>query len=136
MNVIVCTDIKMGTMFNQRRQSRDKLLCQKVLSFVKDARLILKPYSSVLFEDLDANIMVDENHLKTAKNGDFCFVEGDALLPFEDKIESIILFNWNRDYPSDRKLDIDLPKVWETVYTEDFAGSSHEKITVQIYVRR
>ena len=71
-------------------------------------------------------------HIK-AEKGDFCFVEGESLLPYEEKIESIVLFKWNRDYPSDKKADIDLSNGWVLTQAEDFAGSSHEKKTMEIY---
>jgi hypothetical protein len=50
----------------------------------------------------------------------------------EAKIEKIIVFWWNRHYPSDRKFDLDLSK-WNKVSEEEFAGYSHEKITKEVY---
>ena len=135
MKVIICTDNKMGTMFNNRRQSRDRILCEKVVSLVGDGRLFMSEYSHELFENLGVSITPGNDYLSKADKGDFCFVEKESLLPYEDKIESIVLFKWNRDYPSDKKLDIDLSKGWILSSTEDFAGSSHKKITMEIYIR-
>lgn len=135
MKVIICTDNKMGTMFNNRRQSRDRILCEKVVSLVGDGRLFMNEYSHELFENLGVSITPRNDYLSKADKGDFCFVEKESLLPYENKIESIVLFKWNRDYPSDKKLDIDLSKGWILSSTEDFAGNSHEKITMEIYIR-
>lgn len=133
MNVIVCVDNRMGTMFNKRRQSSDRILCEKAVSVLGDARLLLKSYSRPLFEEINCTLIQDENCLSIAQKGDFCFVEGDDLAPFEDKIESLVLFKWNRDYPFDKKLNIDLSKGWKLIQTEEFKGSSHDKITMEIY---
>ncbi len=34
-----------------------------------------------------------------ARPGDFCFIENVAPSAYEDKIEKIILYRWNRTYP-------------------------------------
>ena len=135
MNIIVCVDNRMGTMFNHRRLSRDSVLCQRVASLVGDARLFLNAYSYELFKDFYVNIIQSEHFLSVAGKGDYCFEEGENLLPFAKEVESIILFRWNRDYPSDKKLDIDLSKDWILNHVEEFKGSSHEKITMEHYVR-
>ena len=59
-------------------------------------------------------------------------VENTGLQAVEAKIEKIIVFWWNRHYPSDRKFDLDLSK-WNKVSEEEFAGYSHEKITKEVY---
>lgn len=135
MKVIICTDNKMGTMFNNRRQSRDRILCEKVVSLVGDGMLFISEYSRELFENFDISLVCGQSYLSKAEKGDFCFVEGESLLPYEEKIESIVLFKWNRDYPSDKKADIDLSNCWVLTQAEDFTGSSHEKITMEIYTR-
>jgi len=46
------------------------------------------------------------------------------------------LFRWNRIYPSDVKFPIKLDQgQWHRVSTEDFLGSSHEKITMEVYAK-
>ena len=52
-----------------------------------------------------------------------------------DKITEIIVYRWNRDYPADLFLDIDL-KDWELAETAEFAGNSHEKITREVYRKK
>ena len=136
MKVILCIDNKNGTMFNGRRQSRDFILCRKTADIVGKSKLYLKGYSYSLFEKLNLNIIQDENFLNVAQKGDFCFVEGDSLVQHINSVEEIILFKWNRDYPSDVKMDIDLSNGWFLESTEEFAGSSHEKITMERYERK
>lgn len=135
MNIIVCVDNRMGVMFNNRRQSRDKILCRKVLELAQNNRLLLNSYSAVLFDGSDKDIIVDDEFLKNAENGDFCFVEGNDIAPYVSKTEKLIVFRWNRDYPYDYRLDIDLCSGWKLIDSEDFKGSSHDKITMEVYVR-
>jgi len=135
MIIMICTDNRMGTMFNKRRQSRDRILYSRISRIIKGEKLYLRPYSAELFNEYNLNLFIDDSFLDSAGKGDFCFVEGDALAKYEPLFEKIILFKWNRDYPYDKKLDIDLSKGWIMNYTEDFSGSSHEKITMEIYER-
>ena len=135
MNVIICVDNKMGIMFNGRRQSRDIILCSKVVSLVGENKLFLKSYSYELFKDFNLNTIQSADYLSMAENGDFCFVEGESVKEYNSKIEKLYLFKWNRDYPSDVKLDIDPLQGRTMIHTEDFEGNSHEKITLEIYER-
>ncbi len=44
---------------------------------------------------------------------------------------------WNRTYPSDLYFDINVQnEQWELIESEEFQGSSHEKITKEIYRRK
>ena len=47
--------------------------------------------------------------------------------------EKIVLYHWNRSYPGDFFFDIDVTKAWHCVFTRSFAGSSHDKITEEVY---
>lgn len=68
--------------------------------------------------------------------GTIAFLENIPAAPYEDRIEKIILFWWNRKYPSDTWFDIDLEGGgWKLSETREFSGSSHEKITEEVYVR-
>ncbi len=51
MKLIVCLDDKNGMMFNNRRQSRDKILIENMLELCKDKKLYTSEYSSKLFPE-------------------------------------------------------------------------------------
>lgn len=133
MRVITCADQNGGLFFNQRRQSRDRLLIEDVLSFCKGNILYISDYSKMLFPDT-ASIMVVENPVEAAKNGDFCFTEGLLLAPAEAAIEELILYRWDKVYPADVFLDLDLTR-WHLQGTYELAGSSHDKITREVYTK-
>ena len=73
--------------------------------------------------------------LEKAGPGEYCFVEDKDVVPYESRIEEVILCHWNRDYPADMYFKMDLGS-WKLAETQEYAGSSHEKITEERYVRR
>lgn len=137
MKVIAIVDDAYGMMFNKRRQSRDEKLCGKIETMVTNVPLWMNVYSYMLWKGSVANIHIAENFLCYAQKNEYCFVENEKLLPYIKEITEIILFHWNRKYASDFRLDI-IPEEQGFVctYTEDFAGSSHEKITMEKWEKR
>lgn len=125
MKLIVCLDDNNGMMFNNRRQSRDKILIENVLELCKGEKLYTNEYSAKLFPENEVEIC------ENPENG-YCFAENFTV--DENDIEEIIVYKWNRVYPADVQFNIDLKK-WNLAETFDFAGSSHEKITRERYVR-
>ena len=105
---IVCLEERKGMQFGGRRVSRDQKESGKV------------------------TLQAAADFLEQAGEGEYCFVENTGLQAVKAKIEKIIVFWWNRHYPSDRKFDLDLSK-WNKVSEEEFAGYSHEKITKEVY---
>ena len=49
MRLIVCLDDKNGMAFNHRRQSRDRIVTEKIEELAKGSVLRLSPYSAKLF---------------------------------------------------------------------------------------
>ncbi|MBR4072819.1 MAG: ribonuclease Z [Clostridia bacterium] len=134
MNIIVCLDDKNGMLFNKRRQSSDSELINRVLEIVGENKIWINSYSENLFESKKGNIIVDDNFLNCSEAGDYCFVENMDLTPFFEKIENIIIYRWNRNYPSDKKFPVEiLSKRWKKNSSFDFKGNSHDKITEEIY---
>lgn len=95
---------------------------------------MMNRYSFNQFKDDDIkNIIVDDNFLCNAKN-EFCFVENQCLIPYFSKIDTLYLCKWNRYYPSDMKLDIDL-SIWRLKETINIVGNSHKKITIEEWIK-
>ena len=124
-------------MFNKRRQSQDKLLRVSIKELVKGKTLFMNEYSYKLYKDINnENIIVSENYLDDCENDNFCLVENKPLNNYIEKIDNIIIYKWNRIYPSDLYFDVDIKnEQWELIETEEFQGSSHEKITKETYRR-
>ena len=79
-------------------------------------------------------IVSDDDFLKKAGANELCFVEDQSLKTYAEKVSEVILLKWNRVYPADVHFPIDF-RGWKLVQAEEFAGSSHEKITEEIYER-
>lgn len=132
MRVIVCLDDNNGMTFNHRRQSSDAVLTRRIADLVADSTLWVSPYSAKLFADYP--VCVADDFLEQARAGDYCFVEDADVIPYMDRIEKLILYRWNRRYPSDRKFPV-LGSQWRLVATKEFEGKSHPVITEEVYAQ-
>lgn len=133
MKVIVCLDNKEGMFFNNRRQSKDRLVIADISKEVGRKNLYLSPYSQNLFAGESLSLKVSSDFLSQAGSEDYCFVENQALLPFKDAINTLIIYHWNRDYPADFYLDYHASlRQPVSVSVLDFPGYSHENITKEI----
>ncbi|MCI8299862.1 MAG: ribonuclease Z [Lachnospiraceae bacterium] len=135
MIVIICIDEKKGMMFHNRRQSQDRILREHIIKECKGRKLYMNPYSYHMFkQNQDASIVVSEHFLEQAGTEAYCFVENQNICHYLDKIQEIVLYQWNRHYPADTYFTVDLSDGnWDLVRTEEFKGSSHEKITREVY---
>jgi hypothetical protein len=133
MKVIVCLDDNGGMLFNNRRQSRDKEVLKDVFNNLEGEKLHISPFSEKLFADYPENVKVSEKFLAEAGESDVCFVENELLKNISG-INEIIVYKWNRVYPSDFKCDVDFSN-YTLTETFDFKGFSHEKITKETYKR-
>ena len=134
MKICLCIDKEKGVMFFGKRQSRDRIQRDEMLKLVGKNKLWMSSYSAPLFEGAD-NVIVDDEFLTRAPTGDYCFIEGQD---FDLSLcEAVIVYNWNRHYPADKFFPYDLKKEgFKLVSKRSFVGSSHEKITEEIYERR
>ena len=93
----------------------------------------MNSYSAKQFEE-PVKITVDDEFISKAGPGEYCFLEGAGAAAAEGNAEKIIIYKWNRLYPADVRFDIDLDG-WKLKKTAEFAGSSHEKITKEVYIK-
>lgn len=129
MILIVCLDDRGGMLFNHRRQSRDRVLAERIRELTAGSALWMNAYSAKLFSQ---GVNVDEDFQAKAADGEYCFVEN--VEPEVGNAEGIIIYKWNRDYPADMYFEADMSGM-ELVSTHEFKGSSHDRITEEIYKR-
>ncbi len=133
MKLIVCVDDNGGMMFNGRRQSQDRVLREKVLSMTAGHTLWMSEYSAKQFAE-GGDFKVHDRCADKAKTDDFCFVENTTFSI--DDCDEVWMFRWNRRYPADVTWNVDLQtNGFSLTGTEEFVGSSHPKITLDIYKR-
>lgn len=131
MNLIICLDNNGGYSFAGRRQSKDKTQLHNMLSLVGDNQLLLNEYSAGLFEIIPDNVIVCEDPLNSADKNDFCFIENINI--DHTDINKVIIYRWNRAYPSDKKLTHNILDGKKLIEILDFTGNSHEKITREVW---
>ena len=128
MKLIVCLDDRNGMSFLGRRQSQDALLRKDLLAYVAGSTLSMNAYSAAQFE---AGSPISTSEQPTACG--YWFVENlpvEPLLPLEE----LVIYRWNRHYPSDKKFPLALAlEGLQLAHTAHFPGSSHEKITREVY---
>ena len=132
MTLVLCLDDNLGMMFNHRRQSRDRVLIEELLTTVGDRRLFVSPYSKTLFPEGAAPITVAEDPGAAAGENDFAFVEDTDPTAAWDRVTSVMLYRWNRAYPGDQYFRGDMTGFLLSE-TNEFVGSSHEKITKEVW---
>ena len=102
MTLIVCLDEHGGMTYNGRRQSRDGAVLEDIKRM--GGRVLISPFSEKYFAKMDCTVCKDP--LAEAGEGDLCFIEEPGAARYLERIDRIIIYNWNEAYPSDDKFDI------------------------------
>lgn len=134
MTIVICADKNGGTLFNNRRQSRDSKLIEDMVSLAQDKAIFASPYSEKLFSGVNCSLNLCENYLEAAKDSDICFAEKEDITPYLSKVDELVLYRWSKVYPADRFFD---PESFGFRLKEktDFPGSSHDSIDREVYVK-
>ena len=127
MILTVCVENRMGISFMGRRLSKDRTVREKLLD-LSGGRLRMSVYSGKQF---GPDVYAGADYLSGAADGDWVFAENTEYLDHAHRIEQIVLFRWNRDYPAD--VFFSFPGDWTLVSSEDFPGNSHETVTMEVY---
>ncbi len=132
MIAVICLDDNNGMLFNNRRQSRDKEVICDLIEYSGSKKILINEFSKSLFADYENNILISDTFLTDAEENDICFVENVDLNEYKDKINTLIIYKWNRVYPADFYFNLNLSS-YKLIETKDFKGNSHDKITREIY---
>ena len=118
--------------FHHRRQSQDRAVRADILQMCGDTGLWVTAYTAQQFDMEQQSRLKVVNSFEDAE--EFCFIEDETAETYMSDAEKIILYHWNRRYPSDTR--ITLPMVgWKCEERTEFSGYSHEKITKEVYIR-
>ncbi len=132
MEIFLCLEDRGGMLFHGRRLSRDRAVTADLLAAAGPAGLWVAPFSRGLFAPGDP-VRAAEDFLLRAGERDACFVEDRPLLPHLARIRAVTVYRWNRRYPFDRALDLDLSQ-WRLASVEEFPGYSHPILTKERYI--
>lgn len=137
MKLIVCLSNDAGMMFNNRRQSRDSALIERLIEIVGTHKIYAEAYSKTLFKDCSLNNSIFFNKdidWSTIDESDYVFVEDPELFKNAPIFDQVIVCWWNREYPSDKFFRINMAS-YESVKTETLVGRSHNEIEIEYYVK-
>lgn len=134
MVIVACIDELGGMLFNRRRQSQDRLVRLDLLREAGERTIWMSEYSRGQFAEEAENLRSAPDFYDRAGEGDFCFFEDVFPGPYLERAEMVLLYHWNRRYPSDLPRFPQPLEGWSAVRREDFAGSSHPCITKEILV--
>ncbi|MBQ1210497.1 MAG: ribonuclease Z [Clostridia bacterium] len=129
MEWMICVDDNNGVCFNERRQSRDRVVTADMAETAV-GRLVMTPYTAKLFAEYEGRFTVMDD-LSAAADGDTCvweFPPPEGLLP-----DRVVVYRWNRLYPADGHFAV--PAGMTLQHRTDFPGNSHETITKEIWTR-
>ena len=133
MNLIVCIDDFGGMLFNHRRQSSDRYVTERIVNLAKDSRLLVNSYTAKLFPP--GAVVCTERLWEGAGEQDYCFAEDKDVSTAVAQADKIIVFRWNRVYPADLYFPLGALANCSLLHCEEFAGYSHERITMEVYGR-
>ena len=124
-----------GMLFFGKRQSRDRLLIADLINSASGRPVYASLFSKVLFEEA-TGVNITDDPVADCPDGGICFIENISLMPILDRIGEIVIYRWNRLYPSDKKIDIEPRDLgFRLKESYDFVGTSHNKITKEVYER-
>ena len=93
-------------------------------------KLVIDPFSEKLIREAEIPYVL------LPETGEDFFAE---TIPSDDMLEQtqkLVIYRWNRHYPADVRWDPDLDALGFVLReTTDFPGTSHEKITREVYER-
>lgn len=136
MKLIVCLDDNNAMAFNHRRQSKDSVLRDRIIGLVGQNILRMSGYSEKQFSFRPSRVYVGDDYLQSAGENDYCFAETDDVTPYIAKAGEVVVFRWNRRYPADLYFPMDMLKSgFQRKSVSEFVGSSHERITQEVYCR-
>ena len=90
MTVLIALDNHDGMLLNNRRQSRDSVMIQKMFEMIGDSRLFVHSFSQkLLAKDYCDRIVVRDDFLDVAQADVKCFVENQHLFEHINKMLSV-----------------------------------------------
>ena len=128
MTLFVCVDERGGMAWCGRRQSRDRAVYEDIVKLTVGIPLLTDVRSASLFDAESSVIVSDES-----PEGNYArFIEFESPAKYAGSVRRLVVYCWNRHYPSDLQFDLSLDH-FRLIEEYDFSGTSHECITRRIY---
>ena len=132
MKLIVCIDDRCGVLFNNRRVSFDKEVVKHILEVTADESLMCSKYSAELFPE--KNVYICDDLPENLPDMMYYFLEGQNPTLVASRVSELIVYRWNRTYPSDCRFPLDVFSARMRIASRgEFPGNSHDRITWEVY---
>lgn len=133
MTVIFLLDDNKGMLFNHRRLSRDEKILEDIAASL-NGNLFINKFSEKLISSAGIRYTLFDHFPVEGKDEADYFIENFSVKEHLNEIDRIIVYWWNRKYPSDYQLDFEpTQNGFKSVSLFEFTGKSHEKITKEIF---
>ena len=105
MKLIVCVDDMGGILFNRRRVSSDQLVIADLIGYVGESKLFASEYSRKLFPTGEKVALLSD--FSAVAVDDYVFLEDDLPQSVWEQVREVVVYHWNRLYPSDVRFPIE-----------------------------
>lgn len=136
MILVACVDRKNGMSFYGRRQTKDRVVQERILQDAYPGKVAMSRRCAAGFPaEFQPHIICRDNPMETA-SGQFCMIGAEKASQYADQIEKVILYRWDTVYPADACFDLPLDDGWELESETYFDGHSHPDVRREVYVRK
>lgn len=139
MIVVTILDKNNGMSFHKQRQSADKAIIEYIIRNMQ-GRILVSPYTADMIRRLTPafaslpRLVTEQNPVEKAGPSGIVIDEEFPLRLNAYRIERLIICRWDTEYQADMFLDLDLSKFKKSDEIV-ISGSSHEKITIESYLK-
>ena len=137
MILIFTLDDNNATQFCGKRQSTDSEVATHILDFANNAPIYMKEKSKSFFNTAirSCSQFVFVDNFNDVPEDAVCFIEEVVSDEILNKVDLMLVYRWNRVYPSVVKDRLNLDD-YTKHFIESFKGSSHNQITTELYMRK
>lgn len=144
MKLIICVDSYYGYSFNNRRQATDKGVREHILNELKTHNITMhiNPYTErsfkrtgISFEDNPFLLVEKDDSFpeSLAQTDEWVFIENADITNYYRFIDEMMVYKWEKTYPTDKKLNLQFVESFVPTRREVFDGSTHEDVTFVHY---
>ncbi len=134
MNTVVMIDKNNGLAFNNRPQSRDRVLMERIAKLTDDAPIEADGHFALMLESY--GFTVDPVSCPPAEDA-WVWLDHTPDEQELAQIRKLIIARYRAIYPADCYFDFEPQRPeWIKISRQIFAGSSHDKIILEEYVRQ
>lgn len=132
MNAIAVIDSCNGLAFNDRPQSRDRVLMERIARLTDDAPIQAEGHFARMLESYGFQCLP---YAQCLQPGEWVWLDHDPSAQEIEQIDKLIVARFRNIYPADMWFTLEPQKPeWKKMSRQIFAGSSHDKIILEEFI--